>query len=160
MERGAAMFWDILTATETDFTQSALNTLRTQPWAAQLVRTIDDAGGITQANMPFLLEARIAYALHGRGVKPDYEYQTSVGDSSVDFRVVGNSETWLIEVVKIGESAAAKAATRRDGIYASRVLKTSAPDAAGDEAKQSPEGELLLVEQKIAEKVVRGRNPT
>ena len=109
--------------------------------------------------MPFLLEARIAYALHGRGVKPDYEYQTGVGDSSADFRVVGNSETWLIEVVKIGESAAAKAATRRDGIYASRVLKTSAPGAGGDEAKQSPEGELLLVEQKIAKKVVRGRNP-
>jgi hypothetical protein len=153
------MLWDNLTGAEVAFTQHVLNTLKSQPWAATLIRAINDSGGIVWANMPFLFEARIAYALHGRGCMPDCEYQTGVGGSSVDFRIVANSTTWLIEVVKIGESAAAKAATRQDGTYVSRVLRTPLPNASAAEAKQSPEGELLLVEQKIAEKVVRGRSP-
>jgi hypothetical protein len=153
------MLWDNLTSAEAEFTQHVLQTLKNEPWAAQLVRTINDAGGITQANMPFLFEARIAYALHGRGVKPDYEYKTGVGSSSVDFRVVGKSENWLIEIVKIGESAAAAAATHQHGPYTGRLLKTPSGGATAAEAKESPEGELLLVEQKIAEKVVSGRNP-
>jgi hypothetical protein len=137
-----------------------LQTLKNELWAAQLVKTINDAGGITQANMPFLFEARIAYALHGRGVKPDYEYKTGVGSSSVDFRVVGKSENWLIEIVKIGESAAAAAATYQHGPYTGRLLKTPSAGATAAEAKESPEGELLLVEQKIAEKVVRSKSKT
>lgn len=152
------MLWNNLTSAEAEFTQHVLQTLKNEAWAAQLVRTINDAGGITQANMPFLFEARIAYALHGRGVKPDYEYKTGVGSSSVDFRVVGKSENWLIEIVKIGESAAAATATRRDGPYTARLLKTPSAGATAAEAKASPEGELLLVEQKIVEKVVSRKN--
>jgi hypothetical protein len=149
------MFWDNLTSAEANFTRGVLQTLSNEPWAVPLVKTINDAGGIIQANMPFLFEARIAYALHRRGVKADYEHPTNVGNSSVDF-CAGN---WLIEIVKIGESAAAKAATHQDDSYFSRVLKTPSAWTTANEAKQSPEGELLLVEQKIAEKVVNGGKP-
>jgi hypothetical protein len=97
--------------------------------------------------------------LHCRGVKVQYEYPAGVGSSSVDLRVVSNGHYWLIEIVKIGESAAAAAATRHDDPYIARVLKTPSAGATEAESKQSPEGELLLVEQKIAEKVMRGGKP-
>lgn len=82
-----------------------------------------------------------------------------MGSSSVDFRVVNNGHNWLIEIVKIGESAAATAATRHDDPYTARVLKTPSAGATEAKSKQSTEGELLLVEQKIAEKVMRGGKP-
>jgi hypothetical protein len=159
-EEGVTLvLWDNLTSAEAQFMQHVLQTLKNEPWAKQLVRTINDAGGITQANMPFLFEARVAYALHERGIKPDYEYKTDVGNSSVDFRIIGKSKNWLVEIVKIGESAAAAAATHQHGPYIGGLLKTPSAGATADEAKESPEGELLLAEQKIAEKVVSGRNP-
>jgi hypothetical protein len=149
------MLWDNLTSAEVEFTQHVLQRLKDELWAAPLVKTIDDAGGIIQANMPFLFEARVAYALHQSSVKADYEYPTGVGSSSIDFRV----GTWLIEIIKIGESAAAKAATYYKRPYIARVLKTASADATEAGVKQSPEGELLLVEKKITEKMMRGGTP-
>jgi hypothetical protein len=153
------MLWDNLTLAEAEFTKHALEMLKGLAWAQPLIKNISDAGGIIQQNMPFLFEARIAYALHRRGVNVQYEYPTGVGSSSVDFHVVSNGHNWLIEIVKIGESVAATDATRHDGPYTTRVLKTPSAGATAAESKQSPEGELLLVEQKIAEKVMRGRKP-
>jgi hypothetical protein len=136
-----------------------LATLNGESWAQPVIKSIRDSGGIVQQNMPLLFEARIAYALYRRGVKIQYEYPTGVGSSSVDFHVVSNGHSWLIEIVKIGESAAAAAATHYDDPYIARVLRTPAAGATKAQSKQSPEGELLLVEQKITEKVMRGGKP-
>ncbi|MBV8451997.1 MAG: hypothetical protein JOZ29_06940 [Deltaproteobacteria bacterium] len=73
---------------------------------------------------------------------------------------MSNGQSWLIEIVKIGESEAAAAATQQHGPYVSRKLRTPAAGATKDKEKQSTEGELLLVEQKIAEKVMRDCRPT
>lgn len=153
------MLWDNLTLTEVEFTNYVLVTLNGEHWAQSLIKNISDNGGTVQRNMPLLFEARVAYELYRRGVEIQYEYPTDVGSSSVDFHIVSNGHTWLIEIVKIGESAAAAAATHYDDPYIARVLRTSAASATDAQSKQSPEGELLLVEQKITEKVMRNGKP-
>jgi hypothetical protein len=62
------MLWDNLTSAEAEFTQHVLQTLKNEPWAAQLVRTINDAGGITQANMPFLSKLALLTPCTGAGL--------------------------------------------------------------------------------------------
>jgi hypothetical protein len=77
------LLWDNLTLAEVEFTKRTLAALKGEPWAQPLIKNISDAGGILHQNMPLLFEARIAYALHCRGVKVQYEYPTGVGSSSV-----------------------------------------------------------------------------
>lgn len=62
------MLWDNLTLAEVEFTKHVLEVLKEVPWAQPMMKNISDAGGILQQNMPFLFEARVAYALHRRGV--------------------------------------------------------------------------------------------
>ena len=123
-------------------------------WARPLLDRVARSGGITRENLPLLFEVRVAYELHRVGMIADYEFAAGVGKSTLDFRVSGRPD-WLIETVSVQESDATKAATTELGGVARVALATSASDAKGSE-----EGELLLLEQKITEKVWHSGAPT
>jgi hypothetical protein len=103
--------------------------------------------------MPLLFEVRVASALHRLGIRVSYEHRTGSGQRSADFRVQGKPE-WLIEAVRLGESDAMKAATKRSGNGFSLNLSS----AAGDE-KQSEEGEVIKAMERIAEKACKFPKP-
>jgi hypothetical protein len=115
-----------------------------------LLRKLEQQGGILQANIPLLFELRFAYELHRRKGLAEYEFPTGVGSSTVDFRMptVAN---WLVELVSIRESDAALGATHDSGLFFGLVLTST----GATDSKETEAGEMLLVQQKIAEKAYK-----
>lgn len=74
-----------LSEREATATQFALDIIRGESWAKELVARVADGGGLSTANMPFLFEARFGLALHDCGIVPEYEYAAGVGETTVDF---------------------------------------------------------------------------
>jgi hypothetical protein len=109
--------------------------------------------------MPFLFELRYAKALKNSGIAPDYEV-TTVAPTTVDFSYTAAAGTRVLaELVSIAVSDAVNEATVQtvdeDGIpWASLVLSTG-----NEEPRFSEEGEVLLVQQKVCEKVYRDNAP-
>jgi hypothetical protein len=73
----------------------------------------------------------------------------------VDFQVGAGNGAWLIELVSVQPSDALKAASWEDDIAFGATLSTDSEDP-----RRSLEGEMLLVQQKIGEKVFDGSRPT
>ncbi len=101
-----------------------------------------------------MFELRFALELHRVGVTAEYESRAGVGDSTIEFRLHTNPP-WLIELVSVRASDAAKRAIRKVGmIYEQRLSPT--PDDPG----RSAGGEMITAEQKIGEKVFADGRPT
>ena len=133
-----------LSNAEADATQCAIKILRGLPWAAPLLKRMVDSRGLSESNKSSLFEARVALALHDRGVAPGYEHATGVGDTTVDF----NSGPWLVELYSLDESDALRAATWQDGPIFGRVLTTYQPLDQGeaDRANWQREQDLALLD--------------
>ncbi len=138
-----------LTSREAEFTQHALRELETVTWARPLIKLLNERGGIKEVNKPLLFELRIAYEIHCAGAHAEYEYAAEVGNSTIDFRIHTAPE-WLVELVSVQESQAAKSATVTVGPI-SQVTLLSGLD--NRDTPSSEDGELLLLQQKIGEKV-------
>jgi hypothetical protein len=142
--------------------ERALARLRLLPWAHGLVARVD-ALGITPEADDTLFELRYAHDVVLAGVAAVYEHRTGVGNSRVDFELLGVTR-WLVELVSIRESDAAKAATTTETLGPGVTLSgmTLAQDVARVDpmkAKQTPQHELLRVVNKIGEKVYDGKKP-
>jgi hypothetical protein len=151
MANAVENFWDSLTRGEGDYAQTIMDELKDQAWAAPILAGIRDNGGIAQANKDRMFELRFAYALYGQGIAPQYEIPGE-GQSTIDFGFTGNGQRWRVEMVRLGETRAAKEATDsvvdEDGIpWTSRILHTDA-----DDPKQSTEGETLKAVERICQK--------
>lgn len=147
-----------LMARELAATKEAFRLVQESGMARTLVQAVEQAGGVQGASRSLLFEVRFAGELARHGVSFDYEWATGVGNSSVDFRVIAPHE-WLVELVSIGESQAAKAATTSMTVGPA-TLSHMVLTSGGDDERQSVEGEMLLVEQKIGEKVFCGGRET
>jgi hypothetical protein len=117
----------VLTTAEAESTAQAIDTLRTLPWASAILQQVEAGGGLADANMSFLFEVRIARALHDCGVVPIYEQPTGIGGTSVDF----GFGSWLVELLSLKETDAAKAATWEDGPFFGRMLSSPRRPAPG-----------------------------
>lgn len=169
---------DVLSVGEFEFSKRAWNALKEVEWAAPLVNRMTDADGNLNENDRFgLFELRFGYALRNKGIsRVEYEYKT-VDDTSVDFRVE-TDRIWLIELVSIAKSKAVEAATGPNEDYpfiTETVLssmkaieerqKCIEANVAEEEMQarvfaamtQSEEGELIVLQQKIGEKVWRNK---
>ena len=135
---------------ETELDTKAIAGLQNVSWALPLLRKLEQQGGILQANIPLLFELRFAHELHRRNRLAEYEFPTGVGDSTVDFRIP-NVTNWLVELVSIRESDAALGATVDSGLFFGLVLTST----GATDSKETEAGEMLLVQQKIGEKVYR-----
>ncbi|GAB4412480.1 MAG: hypothetical protein OHK0032_08550 [Thermodesulfovibrionales bacterium] len=101
-----------------------------------------------------MFETRFAYTLHGASKCAEYEYNAGVGTSTIEFRV-SDAVSWLIELVSIRTSQAAKKAITQNGLIYEQVLSSNAKDRA-----QSEEAEMITAQQKIGEKVFTNGGPT
>jgi len=151
-------FWDILSQDEADFAQTIMLELANQPWVQPIVGGINDNGGLTRGNKDRLLELRFAYALHRAGVTPRYEIPGE-GKSTIDFGFATQGRPWAMELLRLGETQAVKAATGHavdeHGVpWSGRVLSTVAEDPT-----QSTEGETLKAVERICQKCEQGGRP-
>lgn len=152
------IYWDILSQEEADFAQTIIPELANQPWAQPIVADINDNGGLTRENKDRLFELRFAYALHRAGVTPRYEIPGE-GKSTIDFGFASQGRPWAVELLRLGETQAAKSATGHavdeNGVpWSGRLLSTVAEDPT-----QSTEGETLKAVQRICQKCERDGRP-
>jgi hypothetical protein len=150
-----SMLSDRLRSTEVDGTKRAMEALAKVPWAKPVLARLRRAGGIKPENMPLMFEVRFAEELHRAGVTAEYEFPAGVGKSTVEFRL-NTKPTWLIELVSIRTSDAARRATRQIGPLCHEQLFRLTPEDPG----ASEEGEIITAEQKIGEKVLSHGRPT
>ena len=148
------MWSDRLKTIEVHRTERALSDLSTVSWANPLLTRLAKAGGIKSENMPLMFEVRFAQELHHAGITAEYEYNAGVGDSTVEFRLNTTPE-WLIELVSIRTSDAAKRAIRKVGLIYEQLIRPTPEDPG-----RSEEGEMITAEQKIGEKVFAKGKPT
>lgn len=148
------MWSDRLTAAEVEFTQSTINSLEKIDWAKPVVDRLQQAGGIKTENMPLMFEVRFANEILRSGRIAEYEFSAGVGDSTIEFKIPGEI-TWLIELVSIRTSQAAKKAITQSGLVYQQILSSNPDDKA-----QSEEAEMITAEQKIGEKVFTNGKPT
>ena len=160
------MCLDCLSEKEGIYVTRVLKELRTVGWASELLRRIDERGGITAINKPLLFEARFAYELFQRGIQVQYEFPAGIGASTIEFRIA-NSREWLIELVSVCESAGMRLATKKSGNFFSTTLSSdnlialeAEPKAAREKQKQSEEAEMITAQHKIGEKVLSRGQPT
>jgi hypothetical protein len=151
-------FWDILSQDEADFVQAIMLELANEPWAQPIVAGINDNGGLKRENKDRLFELRFAYALHRAGITPRYEIPGEAR-STIDFGFVLQGRPWAVELLRLGETQAVKAATGHSvdehGVaWSGRVLSTIAEDPT-----QSTEGETLKAVQRICQKCEQGGRP-
>jgi hypothetical protein len=105
--------------------------------------------------MPLMFEVRFAQELYRAGVTAQYEFAAGEGSSTVEFRL--NTEpTWLIELVSVRTSDAARRATHEITPLLSEQLLRATPDDPG----RSEEGEIITAQQKIGEKAYSRGRPT
>ncbi|MCA9029050.1 MAG: hypothetical protein KDA86_27935, partial [Planctomycetaceae bacterium] len=81
------MWSDILTVDEANFTNKAIQALKSTDWGGSVVRRLEVAGGIKPENMPLMFEVRYAYEISRKGLSAQYEYNAGVDGSTVEFRV-------------------------------------------------------------------------
>lgn len=149
------MWTDSISRTEADYCQTLLRDLEGVQWVQYLINKIRKAGSISPKAKPLLFELRFAAELYKRGLDANYEYETGINSSTVDFRVtLKNGYSWLIELVSIEVSNAVRCATKDTGLYWTTILQSNAEDM-----KQSEEGEIIIVQQKIGEKVYAKGKP-
>lgn len=148
------MWSSILTSREAEFTAKAIEALKGVGWAQPVLGRLELSGGLKSENMPLMFEVRFAYELHRAGEVAEYEHNAGVGESTVEFSIPG-AVTWLVELVSVRTSQAAKRSVTKHGPFYEQVLSTNAEDAA-----QTPEAEMITAEQKIGEKVFTKGAPT
>lgn len=151
--------WGFLSEREAVYCQRILDEFQRDNFLPALARTVQEQGGLTSSAMPFLFELRYAKCLKEAGITSDYEVMT-VHQTTVDFSYAAPSGSRVLaELVSIAVSDAVNEATveevDEDGIpWASLVLSSN-----NEDPRFSEEGEVLLVQQKICEKVFRGNAP-
>ncbi len=160
------MFSDYLTEKEGTYVAQILSELKDVEWASELLRRIDERGGIVEINKPLLFEARFAYELWKKNKNIQYEYSAGVGDSTIEFKISDSME-WLIELVSICESEGLKLASNTNGIITSTFLSSDNlvkhhpdEDVPIEQQKQTEEAEMITAQHKIGEKVCSKGKPT
>ena len=156
---------DWLSEKEGIYVTQILDELRKFSWASELLKRIQERGGVVPSNKPLLFEARFAYELSRTNSKIQYEYPAGVGDSTIEFKI-SNSKDWLIELVSICESDGLKLATQTSENSFSTLLTSNNLKKLDSESsvpierqKQSTEAEMITAQHKIGEKVFSHGNP-
>lgn len=156
------MSYEYLSTDEETYCKTLLSQLSSVGWVQSLITKIKSNGGITKDNKDFLFELRFAAELESLKIASKYEFE-ALPPTSVDFKI-SNSTIWLIELCRIGISKAVENATTGDERIWEIILQTASQlsnvhGMITDDMKQSEEGEFLLIQQKICEKVFSDGKP-
>jgi len=133
---------------EVKYTKYVIDKLKNISWAKPIIKRFNNEGRFISENMQTMFELRFAYELHKAGYIPEYEYNAGVGNSTIDFKVNNDKNNWLIELVSLRTSKAAKRATKKVGENEyHQILSSEFSD------KQTEEEEMITAIQKVGEKV-------
>lgn len=166
-----------LTWREEKYFQKLLSKLKNTSWIQPLLNKIQKEG-ISAETKSLLFELRFAGELDFLDIEAEYEYKTGVNDSSIDFKITKDNFNWLFELVSIKVSNAVKNATTIKTPYfngsgvtfrmsdqeatkanTSSIFEMGLSSKAND-IRQSEAGEIIIVQQKIGEKVFHKGKPT
>lgn len=148
------MWGEILTSREVDYCCGLIKRLQPLAWPQLLLRRLAEQSKWSKQTKPLLFELRYAGDLNASNLSPTYEYATGVGDSSVDFQIKADGVEWLVEIATLLTSDAVKRASWESGLFFGASLQSNSTDKG-----QSVEGETLVAQQKIGQKVFDGKGP-
>ena len=121
------------------------------PWAQGALQRVQQKGGLIGKHMASLFELRFGHAVQQAGIALEYEVPGE-GNSTIDFGFVSKGQAWKVEMMRLLETEAAKAATKTEvdenGIRWTRQLLSS----SNEDKRQSPEGETLKAVERICQK--------
>jgi len=103
-----------------------------------------------RADSGFLFELRYAAEISQLKPLPEYEFRSGFDESSIDFRIQTSEADWRVELLSTMTSEAVEEATQHEGDFFSTVLGSDLEDP-----RHSMAGEMILLQQKIGEKVWR-----
>lgn len=149
---------DMLCISEADYCREILQEFEREKFLTQLTTDIKKRGGVKAENKSLLFELRFAKELKDFGIIPEYEQKT-VDGSSVDFCFEAEDRKHAFtELVSIQCSDAIRQGTTTEfcsGIeYFETLLSTD-----NENHKLSEEGEIILAQQKICQKVFSNNKP-
>lgn len=158
MAKPDELSFDFLTGREGEFMEKVIGELASVDWAKPIINDVEASGGLKGENKARLFELRFGYELNRKGIHPQYEVPGE-GDSRLDFGLKAGGQDFLIEMMRLEETAAAKAATTKEEFEDGAVMiKRELSTDAGDK-KQSEEGETLKAVQRICQKFERDGKP-
>lgn len=150
--------FDFLTGREAEYMQPIMEDLAKSKWAKPLIDDINANGGLKGENKAKLFELRFGYALHKAGFEPRYEV-AGEAESTLDYGFNACGREFLVEMMRLEETDAVKAATKAETFEDGAVLvKRTLSSTAGD-PKQSEEGETLKAVQRICQKFESSGKP-
>lgn len=158
MEKPDELSFDFLTGREGDFMEVVMKELADVAWAKPLIGDINDNGGLKGENKARLFELRFGYELHRVGVHPRYEVPGE-GGSTLDFGFEKGGGQFLVEMMRLEETAAALAATTKEELENGTVMVKRQLTTTAEDPRQSEEGETLKTVQRICQKFENGGKP-
>jgi hypothetical protein len=158
MPTPAAQSFDFLTGAEADYVQPIMAELADTAWAKPLLAEIDAAGGLKTENKAKLFELRFGHAVHSAGVAPQYEVPGE-GLSTIDFGFASGGTDFLVEMTRLEETAAVKAATTTKSFDDGATMMARHLHSDADDPRQTPEGETLMAVQRICQKLEKDGKP-
>jgi hypothetical protein len=158
MANQQAHFFDTFTAREADRMEVIMAELDSVPWAQRLLHEVHQNGGLVGKNMARFFELRFGHAVHKAGLSVEDEV-LGEGDSTLDFGFTSKGQPWKVEMMRLQETQAAKAATTTEidenGIrWTKQILSSN-----NEDKRQSPEGETLKAIERICQKCERDGKP-
>jgi hypothetical protein len=158
MTKPDELSFDFLTGREGDFMESVMEELKTVPWARPLVDDIDANGGLKGKNKAKLFELRFGYGLQKAGIQPRYEI-AGEGESTLDFGFTSGGREFLVEMMRLEETDAVRAATTKEEFENGAVMVKRHLTTTAEDPRQSEEGETLKAVERICQKLESGGKP-
>ncbi|MCP1908949.1 hypothetical protein J2R96_001429 [Bradyrhizobium elkanii] len=153
-----ARTFDFLTGTEGDYMGVVMSQLADVPWAKQLISDIEAAGGLKGENKAKLFELRFGHELHRASIQPQYEVPGE-GKSTIDYGFSAGGTEFLVEMMRLEETDAVKAATTAKEFEDGAVMFARHLHSNAEDPRQTPEGETLKAVQRICQKLEDGGKP-
>src|ERR1700730_1893569 len=158
MAQPDALSFDFLTGREGDFMESVMDELKAVPWAKPTVDDINANGGLKGQNKSKLFELRFGSEVHKAGVELRYEV-AGEGESTLDFGFTSGGRDFLVEMVRLEETDAVKAATTTKELADGITMVKRSLSSGAEDPRQSSEGETLLAVQRICQKLENNGKP-
>ncbi|MBR1129896.1 hypothetical protein [Bradyrhizobium iriomotense] len=150
--------FDFLTGREGDFMETVMDDLKAVPWAKPLVADINKNGGLKGENKAKLFELRFGSELHKAGIQPRYEV-AGEGDSTLDYGFASGGQEYLVEMMRLEETDAVRAATTKEEFEDGAVMVKRQLTTTAEDSRQSEEGETLKAVERICQKFERDGTP-
>jgi hypothetical protein len=151
-------FFDTFTGSESDRMETIIAELDGVSWAQGILHEVQQDGGMVGKNMARFFELRYGHALHKAGIVVEYEVPGE-GGSTLDFGFTSKGQLWKVEMMRLQETKAAKAATTSDVDESGICLTKQTLSSDNKDKTQSPEGETLKAVERICQKCERGGKP-